>query len=149
MVKTYKLFFLAFFAVLILDQAIKQIFLGGFDWNSACISLNLTFNKGVAFSMFSFLGENLKYIQSALIVGVIGYVFWDKSIINQYALPLGLVLGGGVSNLMDRFTQEGVVDYVYWHRGFDFAIFNFADVMIDLGVLLILIFTFKAEKKEI
>jgi signal peptidase II len=143
MAKTYTLFFVAFIVVLVIDQIIKQIFLGGFDWNSECISLNLTFNKGVAFSMFAFLGENLKYIQTALIAAVMGYVFWDKSIINEYALPLGLVLGGGVSNLLDRFTQEGVVDYVYWHCGFDFAIFNFADVMIDLGVLLILIFTFK------
>jgi signal peptidase II len=143
MAKTYTLFFVAFIVVLVIDQIIKQIFLGGFDWNSECISLNLTFNKGVAFSMFAFLGENLKYIQTALIAAVMGYIFWDKSIINEYALPLGLVLGGGVSNLLDRFTQEGVVDYVYWHCGFDFAIFNFADVMIDLGVLLILIFTFK------
>jgi len=143
MAKTYTLFFVTFIAVLLIDQAIKQIFLGGFDWNSECISLNLTFNPGVAFSMLAFLGENLKYIQAALIAGVMGYVFWDKSIISEYALPLGLVLGGGVSNLLDRFTQKGVVDYVYWHCGFDFAIFNFADVMIDLGVLLILIFTFK------
>ncbi len=146
MAKSYKLFFIAFVTVLLIDQAIKQIFLGGFDWNSDCISLNLTFNKGVAFSMFAFLGENLKYIQSALIAGVIGYVFWDKSIMRQYAFPIGLVLGGGVSNLLDRFTQEGVVDYVYWHCGFDFAIFNFADVMIDLGVLLILIVSFKSSK---
>ena len=146
MAKSYKLFFIAFVLVLLVDQAVKQIFLEGFDWNSDCISLNLTFNKGVAFSMFAFLGENLKYIQSALIAGVIGYVFWDKDTMKQYALPLGLVLGGGVSNLLDRFTHEGVVDYVYWHCGFDFAIFNFADVMIDLGVLLILIISFKSSK---
>ena len=148
MAKTYRLFFVAFVAVLLVDQAIKQIFLGGFDWNSDCISLNLTFNKGVAFSMFAFLGENLKYIQVALIASVFGYIFWDKHLLKEYALALGLVLGGGVSNLLDRFTQSGVVDYVYWHCGFDFAIFNFADVMIDLGVLLILIFTFKQKNKE-
>lgn len=143
MARTYTLFFVAFITVLLIDQAIKQLFLGGFDWNSPCISLNLTFNKGVAFSMFAFLGENLKYIQVTLISAVIGYIFWDKSTLKQYALPLGLVLGGGVSNLLDRFTHKGVVDYVYWHCGFDFAIFNFADVMIDLGVLLILIETFR------
>ncbi len=146
MAKTYKLFFLGFFIVLVLDQAIKQIFLGGFDWNSQCISLNLTFNKGVAFSMFSFLGENLKFIQVGLIGTLLGYLFWEKKLLATYALPLGLILGGGVSNLSDRFTQEGVVDYVYWHCGFDFAIFNFADVMIDLGVLLILIISFRNSK---
>ena len=144
MARTYKLFFIAFVAVFLIDQAIKQIFLGGFDWNSSCISLNLTFNKGVAFSMFAFLGENLKYIQLALISAIFAYLFWDKQIIKDYSYAIGLVLGGGVSNLLDRFTQEGVVDYVYWHCGFDFAIFNFSDVMIDLGVLLILIATFKS-----
>ena len=143
MAKTYKLFFIALIIVVIIDQVIKQIFLGGFDWNSDCISLNLTFNKGVAFSMFAFLGENLKFIQIALISGIFGYLFWEKEVITENTIALGLVLGGGVSNLLDRFTQEGVVDYVYWHCGFDFAIFNFADVMINLGVLLILIAAFR------
>jgi signal peptidase II len=36
----------------------------------------------------------------------------------------------------------GVVDYVFWHCGFDFAVFNFADVMIDVAVVLILLIHF-------
>ncbi len=143
--KTYKTFFSAFIAVFIIDQLIKAVFLNGFDWNSSCISLNLTFNKGVAFSMFAALGPYLKFIQIALIGGVFSYIFWEKEILKEYALALGLILGGGVSNLLDRFLQEGVVDYVYWHCGFDFAIFNFADVMIDLGVVIILWMSFKSK----
>ena len=143
MAKYYKIFFAVFIATFVVDQAIKMVFLNGFDWNSNCISLNLTFNKGVAFGMLAFLGENLKLIQVALIGGVFIYVLWQKEIIKDYYFPLGLILGGGVSNLLDRFLQKGVVDYVYWHCGFDFAIFNFADVMIDLGVLLILIISFR------
>ncbi|HIP59809.1 MAG TPA: lipoprotein signal peptidase [Campylobacterales bacterium] len=141
--KTYKTFFGTFIAVFIIDQLIKAVFLNGFDWNSSCISLNLTLNKGVAFSMFASLGPYLKFIQIALIGGVFGYIFWEKKILQEYALALGLILGGGISNLLDRFLQEGVVDYVYWHCGFDFAIFNFADVMIDLGVVIILWLSFK------
>jgi len=57
----YKKFFIAFVTVFVIDQMIKQFFLNGYDWNSKCISLNFTLNKGVAFSMFSFLGEWLKY----------------------------------------------------------------------------------------
>ncbi len=143
MAKIYKKFFIAFIFVVILDQIIKAFFLNGFDWNSSCISLNLTFNKGVAFSMFAFLGPYLKYIQIVLIGGVFAYIFWDKETLKEYALALGFILGGGVSNLIDRFFQEGVVDYVYWHCGFDFAIFNFADVMIDLGVVIILWLSFR------
>ena len=145
MAKTYKTFFSALIAVFIIDQLIKAVFLDGFDWNSSCISLNLTFNKGVAFSMFASLGPYLKFIQIALIGGVFSYIFWEKKVLKEYALALGLILGGGVSNLLDRFLQEGVVDYVYWHCGFDFAIFNFADVMIDLGVVIILWLSFKSK----
>jgi signal peptidase II len=143
MAKSYRIFFSLFLFVLVVDQIIKAIFLNGFDWNSSCISLNLTFNPGVAFSMFAFLGPYLKYVQIVLIGGVIGYVFWEKEILKEYAFALGLILGGGVSNLLDRFFQKGVVDYVYWHCGFDFAIFNFADVMIDLGVAIILWLSFR------
>jgi len=97
--------------------------------------------------MFAFLGEYLKYIQVIMIGGVLGYIFYKRTELSEYALALGLLMGGGISNLLDRFLHGGVVDYVYWHCGFDFAIFNFADVMIDLGVLLILIISFKHDKK--
>ncbi len=140
-------FFVAFLFVLIVDQWIKSLFLNGFDWNSNCISLNLTLNKGVAFSMFAFLGENLKYIQLFLIAAVLGYIFYRRHDLSLYAIALGLLMGGGISNLLDRFLHGGVVDYVYWHCGFDFAIFNFADVMIDLGVALILWQNFIHDKK--
>ena len=140
-------FFGAFVFVFVLDQIIKSFFLNGFDWNSSCISLNFTLNKGVAFSMFAFLGENLKYIQVVLIGAVLGYIFWKRESLREYALALGLLMGGGISNLLDRFLHGGVVDYVYWHCGFDFAIFNFADVMIDLGVVLILWQNFRDDKK--
>ncbi len=143
MAKTYQKFFIAFAIVFIIDQIIKMIFLNGFGWESKCIDLTLTFNKGVAFSMFASLGPYLKFIQIALIGGELAYIFWQKELLKEFALPLGLLMGGGVSNLIDRFFQEGVVDYVYWHCGFDFAIFNFADVMIDLGVVIILWVSFR------
>ena len=140
-------FSVAFLFVFIVDQWIKSFFLNGFDWNSKCISLNFTLNKGVAFSMFAFLGENLKFIQLFLIAAVLGYLFYRRNDLTRYAVALGLLMGGGISNLLDRFLHGGVVDYVYWHCGFDFAIFNFADVMIDLGVVLILWQNFRDDKK--
>ncbi len=146
MAKSYQVFFIALVAVFIIDQIIKSIFVGGFRWESSCIDLTLTYNKGVAFSMFAFLGEYLKYIQIALISSVLAYIFWDKEILQDHSLALGLLMGGGVSNILDRFVHEGVVDYIYWHCGFDFAIFNLADIMINVGVGLILLKTFL--KKE-
>ncbi|OQX74969.1 MAG: signal peptidase II [Campylobacteraceae bacterium 4484_4] len=147
MARKYLLFLAVFIVIFAVDQAIKYLFLAGFEYHTKCISFTLTFNKGVAFSMFAFLGPWLKYLQVVLIGGVLGYLLYRKDLMRRYALPIGLILGGGVSNLLDRFIHGGVVDYVYWHCGFDFAIFNFADVMIDLGVLIILVLSFRHKEE--
>ncbi len=118
--------------IFIIDQYIKGVFVTGFDLKGSCIDLTLYYNKGVAFSMFAFLGEYLKWIQIVLITGIIIFVFYD-GYIQKYPFAIGLIVGGAVGNLYDRFIREGVVDYVAWHCGFDFAVFNFADVMIDFG----------------
>lgn len=139
--------FIAFFvSILVIDQFIKSIFLDGFRLNGECISLVLAFNKGVAFSMFEFLGEYLKYIQITLITFVIWYIFHDRELIWRFYIELGALLGAGSSNLLDRFTQEGVVDYLYWHCYFDFAIFNLADVVIDIAIVSILYRSFFKKK---
>lgn len=134
---------LSMLGVFIIDQNIKMLFVDGFRYYTDCIDLILVYNKGVAFSMFSFLAEYLKYIQLVLVVGVLGYVFYLKKVC--YAFPAGLLLGGAFSNVYDRFIHGGVVDMVYWHCGFNFAVFNFADVMIDVAVVWILVLNFKKE----
>lgn len=57
----------------------------------------------------------------------------------RFSAELGIILGAGASNVLDRFIHGGVVDYVFWHKWFNFAVFNFADVMINLGVVIILL----------
>lgn len=143
-----KNFFLIFFALFIIDQYIKFVFVDGFEAHSSCISLILAYNYGVAFSMFEFLAESLKYIQIALLVGVAIYLYKKPEIFQIYHLPASFIFAGGVSNILDRFVHGGVVDYVYWHCGFDFAIFNLADVLIDIGVVWILWLNYKIEKEN-
>jgi signal peptidase II len=145
--KTF-IFIVLFIVLFFLDQYIKLLFVNGFEAKGECISLVLAYNYGVAFSMFSFLEENLKYIQIVVLcIGVI-YLFLKKELFNLYYVPAALLLAGGISNIYDRFNHGGVVDYVYWHCGFDFAIFNFADVLIDIAVVLILWISYQESKKE-
>ena len=131
----------ALVGIFIVDQNIKTLFVEGFRYYTECIDLILVYNKGVAFSMFAFLDEYLKYIQLVMVSGVLLYLFYLKELC--YALPGGILLGAAFSNIYDRFIHEGVVDMVYWHCGFNFAVFNFADVMIDLAVVWFLILNFK------
>ncbi len=156
--KLFLMLIIPLIAVFFLDQAIKEFFLlkavqmygvpqeflytHSVDlYQTACINMRLVFNYGVAFSLFSFLEDALKWIQLLLISVAFGYIVWLNK--NCYAIPAGLLIGAGLSNIYDRFIHGGVVDYVYWHCGFDFAIFNFADVMIDIAVVWILLLNLK------
>jgi signal peptidase II len=131
-------FWLAAVAVFAADRVVKGLFLDGWQFASDCITLSLVFNKGVAFSMLTFLGPWLKWLQVGLIAVVLTVAWWEGWL-KRDGFAIGLLAGAGASNVLDRFLYGGVVDYFYWHCGFDFAIFNLADVMIDLGVLLILL----------
>ncbi|RUM63976.1 MAG: lipoprotein signal peptidase [Sulfurimonas sp.] len=140
--------FFTLIGIFIIDQNIKMLFVDGFRYYSEYIDFILVYNKGVAFSMFSFLAEYLKYIQLVLVFGVLVYVFYLKQLC--HAIPAGLLLGGAFSNIYDRFIHAGVVDMVYYHAwpyplfGLQgFAVFNFADVMIDIAVIWIVFLNFK------
>jgi len=158
MVKSLVILLLALVGIFIVDQGIKEFFIlkamGLYNmpqealyhraldiYTTSCINMRLVFNYGVAFSMLSFLEEYLKWLQLIMITGVLAYVISLKKLC--YMLPAGILIGAGLSNVYDRFVHGGVVDYIFWHCGFNFAIFNFADMMIDLAVAWILLLNFK------
>jgi len=139
---------LLFCTLFALDQGVKYIFVNGWEWHSEVFSLVLTYNYGVAFSMFAFLAENLKFIQIAILLGAVIYLIVNKEVFEDYYIPISMLFAGGLSNVFDRFIHGGVVDYFYWHYWFDFAIFNLADVIIDIAVVIILIEQYRLYKKE-
>ena len=147
--RAFAVFLLVALGTFIIDQNIKSLFVEGYYRAGECIDLELHYNKGVAFSMLSFIGPYLKWIQSLLIVGILYYVF-SEGYIKRYAFPAGLLIGGALGNVYDRFVHEGVVDYVAWHCGFNFAVFNYADVAIDVAVawIIIMVYFFPEESPE-
>lgn len=131
-----------------LDQEVKNLILDGFRYEGSVISIVYVLNHGVAFSMFAFLGEWLKWIQLFLVV-LLGYgVMTSKEFLHNF-FAFGLIVGSGASNLYDRFVMGGVVDYIYWHYGFEFAIFNLADVLINLGVIILLFGLLFGKKRSV
>lgn len=147
--KKFKTALIVFSVIFLIDQIVKYAFVN-FDLNIAgpIMSLELAYNYGVAFSMFSFLQEYLKYIQLMIVlVGTI-YLMKNKDVFYDYYIAIALLYAGGLSNILDRFTYGAVVDYFYWHYLFEFAIFNFADVMINLSVAIIIYKQIIQSKKE-
>jgi len=147
--RAFFVFLLVAIGTFIIDQNIKVLFVEGYYRAGECIDLELHYNKGVAFSMFAFIGPYLKWIQSLLIIGIMYFVL-KEGYLKRYAFPVGLLIGGALGNVYDRFVHEGVVDYIAWHCGFDFAVFNYADVAIDLAVawILVLVYFFPEESEE-
>lgn len=147
LMRAFFIFFLVLLGIFIVDQNIKTIFVDGYYRAGECINLELHYNKGVAFSMFAFLGPYLKWIQVVLIA-VILFIIFKEGYLKRYAFPAGLLVGGALGNVYDRFIHEGVVDYVAWHCGFNFAVFNFADVAIDLAFVIIIVMVFFFPEKD-
>ena len=145
--RIFSIFLLTAIGTFIIDQNIKMLFVDGYYRAGECIDLVLHYNKGVAFSMFAFVGPYLKWIQSVLILGILYYVL-KEGYLKRFAFPLGLLIGGALGNVYDRFVHEGVVDYVAWHCGFNFAVFNYADVAIDIAIawILVMVYFFPEEK---
>ena len=139
--RVFSIFLLTAIGTFIIDQNIKMLFVEGYYRAGECIDLVLHYNKGVAFSMFAFIGPYLKWIQAVLIVGILYYVL-KEGYLKRFAFPVGLLIGGALGNVYDRFVHEGVVDYIAWHCGFNFAVFNYADVAIDIAIAWILVMVY-------
>ena len=147
--KEYKLSIIIFISILLFDQFIKYAFVN-FNWDvdGEYMSLKLAYNHGVAFSMFSFLQGYLKYIQLLIVLIATIYLLKNKGVFYRYFLPISILYAAGLSNILDRFTYGAVVDYFYWHYGFEFAIFNIADVMINFAVFILILMQIQEARKE-
>ena len=52
---------------------------------------------------------------------------------------MSLILAGGFANLIDRIVRGYVIDYIDITKLFNYPVFNFADICIVIGVILVFI----------
>ena len=100
------------------------------------IGLSYAENTGAAFSAFSDSTMLLSVVTLVLLLGGIVFLLLGKiegKILNICAV---LILAGGAGNLIDRFAQGYVVDYIKT-LFIDFPVFNFADILIVVGVFVV------------
>lgn len=140
-----KIYILSFLFVLI-DQISKFLILKNLNFLETIViikdffSLTLVTNNGGAFNILS---GNVFFL---VIIGVLSLFGLDKFILdkkiynNNEILLYGMILGGIIGNLLDRIRFGYVVDFLdFYILGYDFAIFNLADVFIVTSVILIII----------
>ncbi len=97
------------------------------------VELRFVYNEGMSFSLLS--GKQ-GFLIAATGIGLLVIAWWlfthcRNDQLQRWAWVL--VLGGGIGNLIDRIAEGRVVDYINL-LFMDFAIFNFADVCICVGM---------------
>ncbi len=105
------------------------------------LALYRTYNTGVAFSMFSWMGDKGLILLSLTVVAFVLYLA-SRTTARQVFARIGfvLIIGGAVGNLIDRFVHGHVVDYIFFHTPvWSFAIFNLADAFITIGAGLVIL----------
>jgi len=59
-------------------------------------------------------------------------------------IGFSLIIGGGIGNIFDRIVYGSVTDFLYLNfEFFKTGIFNIADLSVTIGMILILISSFK------
>lgn len=116
----------------------SHLALGQQIWPGSFVSIDHVENNGAAFSVLPQL--HWLYLAVALIVSLYivfsGYKYgttWYRQVL------IGMILGGALSNGVDRLVQGSVVDFIDFHF---WPVFNVADSCIVVAIILLLVLSF-------
>ena len=148
---------LSFILLIFLFDRISKIYviyldnklLGSEIFSSNFLNINLIWNEGIAFGLFSFNDKIFYTILSIIIIIIILIIFFmiiKSDGFKKYSLLM--ILGGALGNVFDRLYYKAVPDFIDFHVGdFHWFIFNFADVFISLGVFFMILLEFLGNNK--
>ena len=117
------------------------------------LTLELVWNRGVAFGLFSMSDDTFYSAITLLILSIILIIVYLSFATSGFKrLAYLMIAGGAIGNAFDRILYKQVPDFIDFHiEQFHWFIFNIADIFITLGVIIMivleLILTKKNEKK--
>ena len=144
--------------IFLLDRILKiyvifldKKFLGSEIFSSKFLNIQLFWNEGIAFGLFSLkqgkLYNFLTIIIMILIILIL-YLAFKSNGIKKYSLLL--IFGGAIGNLYDRIFYNAVPDFIDFHIGnFHWFIFNVADIFITIGVIFMILLEFTATNNKL
>lgn len=141
--------------LLIVDQLVKLFIRSKMSLMDEIIiiphffSLYYIENTGAAFSLFSGATIVLVVLGICVLAFLHLYVLSDEVMNKWKKTGLGIVIGGIIGNLVDRILYGAVIDYLSFNFfGYDFPIFNIADIGITIGFLILVIDIFRGDNNE-
>jgi len=119
-------------------------------YSSKFLNINLIWNEGIAFGLFSFDQNNLYNILTIIISIIIVVIFKmiiESNGIKKYSLIM--IFGGALGNLFDRIYHRAVPDFIDFHvEEFHWFVFNVADIFISIGVIIMILFEIVFNNKK-
>lgn len=141
-------------AIILVDQITKAIVRNNlalgemwapWDWLLPYARIIHINNTGAAFGIFQGAGDVFKYLAIVVAAAIIYYFPQVPRSETTLRVALGMQLGGAVGNLIDRFVQGHVTDFVSVGT---FAVWNVADASITLGVGVLLLGMWLEERHQ-
>ena len=127
----------------IIDLIIKQLitnYLPVKEIIPNIFSIFLTHNTGAAFSILN---------NNQIILIIIDRKIIPKTTTKLETLSISMIIGGALGNLIDRIINNYVIDYLSFNIfGYHFPVFNFADILITIGAILLAIQLLKGDENE-
>ena len=110
-------------------------------FGSKFLNVNLIWNEGIAFGLFSFDESKMYNILTLiifLVIFIILVMIKKSEGIKKYSLLM--VFGGALGNFYDRIIYGAVPDFIDLHvNDFHWFTFNIADIFISIGIILIIL----------
>jgi signal peptidase II len=135
--------------VAVIDQAIKGYVISTLNLRSvrniellSFFDLSYVENRGVSLGMLQATNMEMRWLLVAFtaLIALVVLVWMMREKLLGDILALGMILGGAIGNIQDRYTLGYVIDYADFHIGTfrPFLVFNVADAAITIGVVIIL-----------
>ena len=100
-------------------------------------------NPGAAFSIFPGGSVWLRWLSLGVSIGLMVLAWSKRFTLNRWEqVGYGFILSGALGNGIDRFLVGEVIDFLDF-RLIRFPIFNIADTFINVGIVCLLIASFK------
>ena len=115
------------------------------------LNWTLAFNRGAAFSFLA-SGDGWQrwfFVVLALLIStaLAGWLAYTPRRDWRTALPLALIIGGALGNVIDRLHAAQVTDFIQvYFRQWSYPVFNLADSAISVGAVLLIAFGLFANK---
>lgn len=104
------------------------------------------YNRGIAFGLFQGIGPFVGWLTVGVLLGLFVYLVRLPKQAWLLRLGLAILIGGALGNLVDRVIVGEVLDFI--QTPLRPGIFNVADVMIHLGIILTFLGGWLQERRE-